>query len=310
LSAASTMPAKKVDGEKRVDPADGSAYTHAEMMKYYDGTYSKKVTQAYWETCKPEKAKGKGKGKTKAVAEPEPKAKAKAKAKVKAKAKPKDNGRKPANPDEVLKTVTECKVIPVVSIDDLAHTVPLCNALVAGGINVIEICFRTDCCLEAIKEASAKCEGICVGAGTVLDVKQAKDALDGGADFIVSPGFSVPVAKLCKARGALYLPGTVTPTEVMTASSVFKLKALKFFPAGNYGGIGTLKSFAAVFSDIKFMPTGGVSESNIHDFTALPNVIACGGSWITAGMDKCAASGDWSSITEISKKARTAAGCS
>merc|ERR1712216_3251 len=137
---------------------------------------------------------------------------------------------------------------------------------------------------------------------------QAADALDIGAAFIVSPGFDPSVAKLCKKRGALYLPGCVTPTEVMHASSVWNMKALKFFPAGNYGGIGTLKSFASVFSDIMFMPTGGVSESNVGDFTKLPNVAACGGSWITQDAKKCAASGDWSPISETARRARIAAG--
>jgi len=213
-----------------------------------------------------------------------------------------------ANPEAVMKKVAECMVIPVVGIKDVAHTVPLCKALVAGGINIIEIVYRTECALEAMKKAVAEGDGICVGAGTVLTVKQAADALDVGVAFIVSPGFDEAVARLCKRRGALYLPGCVTPTEVMTASSKYNLKTLKFFPAGNYGGLGTLKSFADVFSSVSFMPTGGVSEANVGQFLALPNVVACGGSWITKDMKTCADSGDWSSITELAKKARSAAG--
>jgi 2-dehydro-3-deoxyphosphogluconate aldolase/(4S)-4-hydroxy-2-oxoglutarate aldolase len=297
--------------EKRVDPEDGSAYTWEEFSEYYAGKYKKKAIEAYWEELKlvgkKGKAKAETKSKAKAKAAPEPKAKAKAK--VKAKAKAKKEFRKVASPDSIMEIVADCKVIPVVGIENVDHTLPLCNALVAGGIKVIEIVYRTDCALEAMKEA-CKCEGMCVGAGTVLTVKQAADALEIGCDFIVSPGFDDGVAKLCQSRKALYLPGTVTPTEVMLASSKFKLKVLKFFPAGNYGGIGTLKSFGAVFGDIKFMPTGGVSEANVGEFTALPNVVACGGSWLTKDMGKCAESGDWSAITEVSKKARAAAGCS
>merc|ERR1712070_1226809 len=129
-------------------------------------------------------------------------------------------------------------------------------------------------------EVSKGVEGVCVGAGTVLNPSQVDEAITAGADFIVSPGFDPLVARHCQKRGILYLPGVVTPTEVMHVSSRFKLKTLKFFPASNFGGVDTLKSYSAVFQGIKFMPTGGVSEGNLKTFLSLPNVIAAGGSWM------------------------------
>lgn len=284
--------------EKRVDPEDGTAYTFAEMSAYYAGKYKKPALNAYWEECKPVKGKARGK------------AKAKAKAKVAQEPKePREPLRKPADPDEMVKRIAACKVIPVIKIDDVAHAVPLCTALKEGGIDVAEITFRTECAVEAMREVSNHVAGCCVGAGTVMTAKQVDLAIDAGADFIVSPGFDAAVWKRCKQRGALYLPGVVTPTEVMLATSRYKLTTLKFFPAGNYGGAGTLKSFSAVFGGTTFMPTGGVTEANIGDYVSLPNVIAAGGSWMVADADvkKAAESGDWSAIKEGAKKASEAA---
>jgi len=278
--------------ERRVDPADGGLYTFDEIAEFYRGEFAKKDIRAYWDgECSP-------------AAEPKPKAKAKAK--VKAKAKPEKSTRAVASQDDVLKRVGDCKVIPVIKIDDIAHAVPLCKALKEGGIDVAEITFRTECAADAIREVSRQVEGVCVGAGTVLTPQQVDIAVESGADFIVSPGFDSRVAQRCRSRGVLYLPGVITPSEVMVVSGgKFGLKALKFFPASNFGGAGTLKAFAAIFPQVSFMPTGGVTETNIADFVSLPNVFAAGGSWMVAdaAVKKAAESGDWSGIAEGARKA-------
>merc|ERR1712176_625296 len=205
--------------------------------------------------------------------------------------------------------VAACKVIPVIKLNDASHAIPLAKSLKEGGIDVAEVTFRTDCAAEAIGNITKEVKGVCVGAGTVLDAKQVDAAIIKGANFIVSPGFSPEVCRRCKELGVLYLPGIATPTEVMMASSKFGIKALKFFPASSYGGAGTLKSFAAVFQDIRFMPTGGVTEANLGDFLSLPNVMAAGGSWMVAesAVRRAAESGDWSAITEAAQKASHAA---
>lgn len=218
--------------------------------------------------------------------------------------------RKPADPEEVLRRVTACKVIPVIKLSDAAHAVPLCNALKEGNIDVAEITFRTACAAEAISSVTKQLEGVCVGAGTVLTPQQVDVAINAGADFIVSPGFSKAVFLRCQLRGALYLPGVVTATEVMMVTSPpFDLNALKFFPASNFGGAGTLKSFSAVFPKTMFMPTGGVTESNIGDYVSLPNVMAAGGSWMVgdSAIKVAAESGDWKPIVDAAKKASDAA---
>jgi len=217
--------------------------------------------------------------------------------------------RVPAAAEEVVKRVTACKVVPVIKVDDIADAVPMGQALKAGSVDVLEITFRTACAAEAIREVCKSVEGVCVGAGTVLSPEQVDIAVDGGADFIVSPGFDPAVANRCRARKVLYLPGVVTPTEVMMVTSRFKLKTLKFFPASNFGGAGTLKSYSAVFPDIKFMPTGGITEDNISSFVSLPNVIAAGGSWFVSDflVKKAAEKGDWSEITAAAQKASSAA---
>jgi len=290
-------PAAAAMAERRRDPVDGAAYTYEELAAFYRGGFTRAQILRYWESeCIPARA-------------------AKAKAKQgKAKAKAKAEGRKapartPASQEEVVKRVSACKVIPVIKIDDVAHAVPLCRALKDGGIDVAEITFRTSCGPEAIREVCRDVEGVCVGAGTVLTPQQVDIAVDNGADFVVSPGFDQRVGERCRARKVLYLPGVVTPSEVMAASSRLRLTTLKFFPASNFGGAGTLKSYAAVFPGLSFMPTGGVSEANIADYVSLPNVIAAGGSWMVADalVKQAAETGDWSDVVAGARKASQAA---
>mmetsp|Transcript_73734 Transcript_73734/g.204259 ORF Transcript_73734/g.204259 Transcript_73734/m.204259 type:complete len:259 (-) Transcript_73734:91-867(-) len=251
------------------------------------------------------------------MARDRPSAQAKGKAEGKGKGGPaaeaqaagwKKKVREPADQDAVVKRLDDCKVVPVIRIERVEDAVPLCRALLDGGIDLAEITFRTDCAAEAIRAVCQSVEGMCVGAGTVVDPQQVDAAIDNGADFVVSPGFDARVARRCAARGALYLPGTITPTEVMTAMS-YGLRHLKFAPATTCGGLGALKSYGAVFPDVAWMPTGGVTEANIIDFVTLPNVVASGGTWMVgeAAIRSAAASGDWSAIVDAARKARAAA---
>eukprot|EP00930_Biecheleria_cincta_P015134 TRINITY_DN12732_c0_g1_i2.p1 TRINITY_DN12732_c0_g1~~TRINITY_DN12732_c0_g1_i2.p1 ORF type:complete len:263 (+),score=45.65 TRINITY_DN12732_c0_g1_i2:83-790(+) len=228
------------------------------------------------------------------MAKPVSKSKAKQKAKAKAKAtthkntrNDKGSGKKlPVSGEEVMKRF-EGKVVPVIKVDDAEHAVPLVKALLEGGIDIAEITFRTPCAGEAIRRASMV-PGVFVGAGTVVDPKQVDVAVDAGANFVISPGFSDAVAARCKKRKILYIPGVITPTEVMTVTSKWGLKFLKFAPAGNFGGADTIKSYTSFFPDVKWMPTGTWFVSD-------------------ASIKKAAESGDWTALTEGARKAKTAA---
>ena len=151
------------------------------------------------------------------------------------------------------------KFIPVVVIKELGETDKILKALKNNGINCAEITFRTACAADAIKLGCEKFPEMLVGAGTVINAEQCNKAIDCGAKFIVGPGFAAEVAEVCRQRGVLYLPGCVTPTEIITAIS-YGLEIVKFFPCSNFGGLGTIKALSAAFPTMKFMPTGGISE--------------------------------------------------
>ena len=176
--------------------------------------------------------------------------------------------------------IEQIKIVPVVKIDNLNDTLPLMSALCDGGIPIAEITFRTSCAADAIKLASENFgDRMLVGAGTVINANQAKIAIQNGAKFIVSPGFGKDISDVCNEAGIAYVPGCVTPTEIMAAISCGH-KIIKFFPASNYGGVATIKALSAPFGDIVFIPTGGINATNINDFLALKSIIACGGSWM------------------------------
>ncbi|MBQ7986112.1 MAG: bifunctional 4-hydroxy-2-oxoglutarate aldolase/2-dehydro-3-deoxy-phosphogluconate aldolase [Clostridia bacterium] len=170
------------------------------------------------------------------------------------------------------------KYIPVVVIKELAEVDKILPALKAHGINCAEITFRTACAAEAIKMASEKYPEMNIGAGTVINEKQCKEALKAGATFIVSPGLSVGVAKVCKKKNVPYYPGCVTPTEIMQALEL-GITTVKFFPANVYGGLSALKALSAPFPQVKFIPTGGVDRNNIDEFLAFDKIAAIGGSF-------------------------------
>ncbi|MBE7079291.1 MAG: bifunctional 4-hydroxy-2-oxoglutarate aldolase/2-dehydro-3-deoxy-phosphogluconate aldolase [Clostridiales bacterium] len=170
------------------------------------------------------------------------------------------------------------KYIPVVVIKELSETDKILTALKNSGINCAEITFRTACAAEAIAYACKNYPDMLIGAGTVINAKQCKEALLAGAKFIVSPGLSVAVAKICNKKNIPYYPGCVTPTEIMAALEL-GITTVKFFPANVYGGLKAMKALAAPFPQIKFIPTGGVDRSNIDEFLAWDKIAAIGGSF-------------------------------
>ena len=170
------------------------------------------------------------------------------------------------------------KFIPVVVIKELSETDRILTALKHSKINCAEITFRTSCAAEAIAYAVANYPDMEIGAGTVINAEQCEAALAAGATFIVSPGLSPSVAKICNERDIPYYPGCVTPTEIMAALEL-GITTVKFFPANVYGGLKALKALSAPFPQVKFIPTGGVDRSNIDEFLAFDKVAAIGGSF-------------------------------
>ena len=196
--------------------------------------------------------------------------------------------------------VFETGIVPVVVLNKVEDAVPLAGALLKGGIGFMEITFRTECAAECISVISKEVPDMTVGAGTVLNVEQAKLAVDCGAKFIVSPGLDEATVKWAIENDIPVIPGTVTPTEIMKAISL-GLKVVKFFPADVYGGIKAIKALSAPFGQVKFLPTGGVSEANLNEFAANKSVIAVGGSWVCKKDDII--KHDWNKITELSGNA-------
>ena len=168
------------------------------------------------------------------------------------------------------------KYVPVVVIKELSETDKILTALKNNGINTAEITFRTACAAEAIAYACKNYPDMSIGAGTVINAEQCEAALAAGAQFIVSPGLSTSVAKICIERNIPYYPGCVTPTEIMAALEL-GITTVKFFPANVYGGLKALKALSAPFPQVTFIPTGGVDRSNIDEFLAFDKIVAIGG---------------------------------
>ena len=181
---------------------------------------------------------------------------------------------------------------------------PTAKALLAGGVDVMEITFRTAAAADSIKAVAESCPDMLVGAGTVITLEQCKKAIECGAKFIVSPGFDEEVVRWCVENGVAVTPGCVTPTEIMAAMKL-GLNVVKFFPAGVYGGLSAMKALSGPFGGIKFIPTGGVNGQNIGEFIAAPFIHAVGGSWVCPKAD--IAAGNFEKITKLCKEARAAA---
>ena len=202
---------------------------------------------------------------------------------------------------DVLKRLADSIVVPVVVLDKVEDAVPTARAMAAGGVDTMEITFRTACAPEAIKAVAENCPEVCVGAGTIVNVEQAKLAVQMGAKFIVSPGFSDEVVGWCVENNIPVAPGCVTPTEIMGALK-HGLKMVKFFPANVYGGLNAMKNLAGPFVGLKFLPTGGVNAANIKEYIDAPFIHAVGGSWVCPKAD--IAAGNWDKITALCVEAR------
>lgn len=191
-------------------------------------------------------------------------------------------------------------VIPVVTVTRAADAVPLANALLAGGIGIVEVTFRSDAAVAAIEAIRRECPSMTVGAGTLWTSQQALQASSAGAEFLVSPGFAEAVDDIAVSKRLSYLPGAQTATEI--ALLVRRgLRAVKFFPAHPAGGPAALSALAAVFPDLLFCPTGGVNERNAADYLSLPCVPCVGGSWLTTAA--LVANHDWPAITALAERA-------
>lgn len=182
----------------------------------------------------------------------------------------------------ILEQIKNYKLVPVVVLNKVEDALPTMEALVKGGLPVAEVCFRTEAARESIEVIVKNYPDALVGAGTVINKEQCEDAIKAGAKFIVSPGLSEEVNEVCVKHNIPYLPGVVTPTEIMKAISL-GITTLKFFPASNFGGLKTIKALCSAFPQIKIMPTGGVSEDNVLEFLSFDKIIACGGSWMMKG---------------------------
>ena len=200
----------------------------------------------------------------------------------------------------VLQLMKKSGVIPVVVLDDTAKALTTANALLAGGVSVMEITFRTAAAADSIKAVSENCPEMLVGAGTVVTLDQCKQALECGAKFIVSPGFAPEVVSWCVERNVPITPGCVTPTEIMAAMKL-GLNVVKFFPAGVYGGLKAMKALSAPFGSVKFIPTGGVDAKNLKEYLEAPFVHAVGGSWLCP--KKEIAAGNFDAVTALCREA-------
>ena len=201
----------------------------------------------------------------------------------------------------VMERLANAGLVPVVVIENAKDAIPTANAMVAGGVDVMEITFRTAAAPDAIRAVAENCPDMLVGAGTIITLEQCKKAVENGAKFIVSPGFNQEVVAWCVANDIAVCPGCVTPTEIM-AAMMEGLKVVKFFPANVYGGLNAMKNLSAPFGGIKFIPTGGVNAQNIGEYITAPFVYAVGGSWVCPKADITA--GNFEKITALCAEAK------
>ncbi len=200
---------------------------------------------------------------------------------------------------DALTALRAARLVPVVVLDDAKDADPLAAALVAGGLPVAEVTFRTAAAQDSIR-AMADRGDILLGAGTVLTVEQVDQAVAAGASYVVSPGLSRAVVERCHEHGVLALPGAVTATEIQAALEL-GLTTVKFFPAGTSGGAPAIAALAAPFGGVSFVPTGGIGPKNLHEYLAIPAVAAVGGAWMVP-RDRVT-SGDFEGIRTLTAEA-------
>ena len=199
-----------------------------------------------------------------------------------------------------VEQVAACGVVPVVVLEDAAQAVPTAKALLKGGINAMEITFRTAAARDSIANVAREVPEMIVGAGTVINVEQLHAAVEAGAKFIVSPGSDADIIKEAMKLDVAVTPGVVTPSEIMLGLRL-GVKVFKFFPAESFGGLKTIKALCGPFPQIRIIPTGGISQANVADYFRNPKIVAVGGSWMCT-KDMISA-GDFDAITEKSRAA-------
>jgi len=191
-------------------------------------------------------------------------------------------------------------VIPVIVINKVEDAVPMAEALLAGGVKVLEVTLRSPVALQAMEQIAKHVPDAILGSGTVRNLKDAQASKDVGCQFAVSPGYTTELGQFARKIGLPLLPGVSTGSEIMMANAD-DYYFLKLFPAVAVGGINLLKGFAGPFADVKFCPTGGVSVESAPQFLALPNVVVCGGTWLTPS--DAVERKDWAHITKLAKEA-------
>ncbi len=203
---------------------------------------------------------------------------------------------------DIVETLRSAGIIPVIVIDDEAKAVPLATALVDGGLPVLEVTFRTAAAAGAIAKIKAEVPGAVVGAGTLLTVAQVKAAKEAGAAFGVAPGFDPAIVSYAQGIGLPMVPGVATASELSQALTA-GVPMVKFFPAEAAGGVKMIKNLLGAFrsTGVKFMPTGGINAANVRDYLAVPEIVACGGTWIVP--KDALASGDWPRIKALALEA-------
>lgn len=202
--------------------------------------------------------------------------------------------------NKILEKLQKIGIVPVVALEDAKDAAPLAKALCKGGLPCAEVTYRTAAAEESIRIIAEGFPKMLVGAGTVLTPEQVDSAAGAGAKFIVSPGLNPRVVRHCIEKGIPVIPGTSNPSDVERAIEL-GLDAVKFFPAEAAGGLNMIKSMAAPYADVKFMPTGGISAKNLKEYLACPQVLACGGSWMVKG--DLVKAGEFDRITKLSKEA-------
>ncbi len=200
----------------------------------------------------------------------------------------------------VYEEIKKCGIIPVVAMDKCADIVPLANALIKGGLRCIEITFRTDAAQDAISMLRQNIPDMIIAAGTVLTTEQVDQAIEAGADFIVSPGSNTDVIKHCLSRNIDIIPGVMTPSEI-ERNLQLGIDVMKFFPAEQVGGIDFLKALHGPYRTVRFMPTGGLNAANVGSYLEQDYIIACGGSWMVK--PSMINDNEWDQIAQLAHEA-------
>ncbi|MBQ6560361.1 MAG: bifunctional 4-hydroxy-2-oxoglutarate aldolase/2-dehydro-3-deoxy-phosphogluconate aldolase [Erysipelotrichaceae bacterium] len=202
--------------------------------------------------------------------------------------------------NDICKKIHDIGIVPVIALDHVEDAAPLAKALCSGGLPVAEVTYRTEAAHDAMIEMRKACPKMLIGAGTVTSRAQVDSALEAGAQFIVSPGINADTVAYCLEKGVPILPGTSCASDLEIAM-YYGLDVVKFFPAEQLGGLKMIKALAAPYNKLKFMPTGGIKESNVNDYLNDPVILACGGTWM---IDKKAiADKDFGKIEELTRNA-------